>query len=96
MRAKRGITLLMRWARDLTRHGAGDLVIVEEQLFALMLLIREVEAAIERAHRAAKIAALSTPLSDRKAVRRASRWRCVTTTSSPATTAVTGTRSARE
>lgn len=43
------------WTRDLARHGLGDLDAVDEQLFALMLLIREVEAAIERTHRAAKI-----------------------------------------
>lgn len=37
------------------RHGSGSLQSTDEQLFALMLLIREVEAAIERSHRAAKI-----------------------------------------
>jgi TPP-dependent pyruvate/acetoin dehydrogenase alpha subunit len=41
--------------RDVERHGIGELDSVEEQLFTLMLLIRGVEAAIERAHRAAKI-----------------------------------------
>lgn len=45
----------MRWTRDLVRHGVGDLGSVEEQLFALMLLIRGVEGAIERTHRAARI-----------------------------------------
>ena len=47
--------MTMRWTRDLARHGVGDLNSVVEQLFALMLLIREVEAAIERTHRAGKI-----------------------------------------
>jgi TPP-dependent pyruvate/acetoin dehydrogenase alpha subunit len=45
----------MHWMRDVERHGIGELDSVEEQLFTLMLLIRGVEAAIERAHRAAKI-----------------------------------------
>jgi TPP-dependent pyruvate/acetoin dehydrogenase alpha subunit len=45
----------MRWTEDLARHGSGGLVTTEEQLFALMLLIRDVEAAIERTHRTAKI-----------------------------------------
>jgi TPP-dependent pyruvate/acetoin dehydrogenase alpha subunit len=45
----------MKWTSDLVRHGVVNLVTTEEQLFALMLLIRGVEAAIERTHRAAKI-----------------------------------------
>jgi TPP-dependent pyruvate/acetoin dehydrogenase alpha subunit len=45
----------MRWTSELPRHGLDDLVTTEEQLFALMLLIRGVEAAIERTHRRAKI-----------------------------------------
>jgi TPP-dependent pyruvate/acetoin dehydrogenase alpha subunit len=45
----------MYWMRDVVRHSIGELDSVEEQLFTLMLLIRGVEAAIERAHRAAKI-----------------------------------------
>jgi TPP-dependent pyruvate/acetoin dehydrogenase alpha subunit len=45
----------MRWTSDLERHGLGRLATRDEQLFALMLLIRGVEAAIERAHRTAKI-----------------------------------------
>lgn len=45
----------MKWKRDLVRNGMSDLNSVEEELFALMSLIRAVEAAIERHHRAGKI-----------------------------------------
>lgn len=45
----------MSWKSELARFGAGELETTEEQLFALMLLIRGVEAAIERTHRTAKI-----------------------------------------
>lgn len=45
----------MTWKSELARHGSGELATIEEQLFALMLLIRGVEAAIERTHRTAKI-----------------------------------------
>ena len=45
----------MLWARDLVSHGMAPLESSEEQLFALMLLIRGVEGSIERAHRGAQI-----------------------------------------
>ena len=45
----------MSWKGELASHGAGELNTTEDQLFALMLLIRGVEAAIERTHRTAKI-----------------------------------------
>lgn len=45
----------MNWARELEQAGAGEFGTNEERLFALMLLIRGVEAAIERTHRGGKI-----------------------------------------
>ena len=45
----------MLWARDLVSHGMSPLESIEEQLFALMLLIRGVEGSLERAHRGAQI-----------------------------------------
>jgi TPP-dependent pyruvate/acetoin dehydrogenase alpha subunit len=45
----------MLWARDLVSHGMAPLESVEEQLFALMLIVRGVEGSIERAHRGAQI-----------------------------------------
>lgn len=44
-----------RWDVDLERCGSGPLVGPNEQLYALMSLIRGVEAAIERAHRLGRI-----------------------------------------
>lgn len=45
----------MEWKKDLIRHGMAELVSIEEELFASMLLIRVVEATIERAHRNGRI-----------------------------------------
>ena len=43
------------WSRELQTHGVSSFESIEEQLFALMLLIRGVEESIERAHRGAQI-----------------------------------------
>ena len=45
----------MEWIHSLARSDVGQLERVEERLFALMLLIRGVEGAIEKAHRTAAI-----------------------------------------